>query len=787
MAHLLIPTDDGCACCGQWRQRYKLKCPHVVGQECVWEKDGDPERIDCDTSEADSEWVDEDECSGWIYGPRHEDCMPADSDVDENLLPDITELLCGTCCECGVWRRHYSIACPDPEADCSWAPDGDAEDVLCADHDYGDEFVTDEDGCGGWLYGPQHPDGALPGVPDLDMDNLPAISSGTCASCCGCRQWRRAYAITCADSPTGCTWEPAGAPALVDCTDHESEFVRDGCEGVLYGPQHDGGTAPAMSDLDVDLLPDTTEDDCTGCCECVQWARRYVIQCGPDGDCEWAAAADPEVQYCGSYHDSFEVTGCTAVLYGPRHYVAAPETPDLNAALVVDPDCEACCECKQWKVRYRVTCDDDGVCSWAVDGDPELVACGTYGDEFVWEDDCAGLLYGAAHYGTWPATSDANPSKLPTIFLGTCNICCGCEQYVQNYRIECGDADGECELVPEGDPELWSCSFYENEWRWLTETTGRLYGPKHYGGAPGTPDVDTELVPALTADDCREACPCTQWRKPFKIQCVTQSECEWVFDGPATLGACSGYDDEFSWEPGSCNGILYGPKHFGAAPSGDDLNLAHLPTLGSTQCSVCCGDVWLIQVRRSCYWSCDANAWVCSDQAVECGYPVGWGTPYEQGGTCYVVGYGPCKNKDLPPFSGPPGPMPGRPDGCCDPTVGHWKSTGSVTFTPVGSPACLSTSFLAADTACRSGRPSDCARAAISGYVRVQDRPGSTACRDIGCVSGAPVQRLWFNATYFSLVGEVAQPDGSYRVTYAFEDCGLGTSDAAITVVMIPC
>ena len=42
-------------------------------------------------------------------------------------------------------------------------------------------------------------------------------------------------------------------------------------------------------------------------------------------------------------------------------------------------------------------------------------------------------------------------------------------------------------------------------------------------------------MPALTADDCREACPCTQWRKPFKIQCVTQSECEWVFDGPSRV------------------------------------------------------------------------------------------------------------------------------------------------------------------------------------------------------------------------------------------------------------
>jgi len=224
-----VKIGDDCACGWRWRVKYRSKCSDedgvYQGGACDWERDPStegPEAVASGASDAIQSWAWYDGCSGWLYGPKHYDCLVglneggAEAELDEDNLPDWAEppndAKCVECCKCYRWKIDYTFRCtrkPYPPYDPCWwdqVPNS-LQKVVCekaADEEPGPYW--EEDGKNGTAWGePCGPDpdclypqdiGAMVALVPTGLDE------SDCITLCDCEQWTRQYWFKCDDA--GC-------------------------------------------------------------------------------------------------------------------------------------------------------------------------------------------------------------------------------------------------------------------------------------------------------------------------------------------------------------------------------------------------------------------------------------------------------------------------------------------------------------------------------------------------------------------------------------------------------
>lgn len=90
---------EGCCPCKQWAQFCTIACSELDGTP-FWELNDAPIITDCASNSRLGGFTwDEDECSGWLYGPQHyNESVPGTSDIDIDDLPEITLIIRQRCC-----------------------------------------------------------------------------------------------------------------------------------------------------------------------------------------------------------------------------------------------------------------------------------------------------------------------------------------------------------------------------------------------------------------------------------------------------------------------------------------------------------------------------------------------------------------------------------------------------------------------------------------------------------------------------------------------------------------
>lgn len=438
------------------------------------------------------------------------------------------------------------------------------------------------------------------------------------------------------------------------------------------------------------------------------------------------------------------------------------------------------------------------------------------------------------------------------VLIQTADGCACCVQWRRAYRILCPtDQDGNCEWVPDGEPELRQASCGEehgpeSEFISTESCRGTLYGAIHEGCPPETPDMDEELLPEIPGSACEECCQCKQWRQYWVLNCPDEEyDCAWSPDGQPFIDNCdySLLENTFINHPSGCSGWLLGARYFGAAPPEvPDLDVSHLPELTESLCGDCCSSSSTSssssslssssssessssscskkQKRSVWFWRCDTSEWehvldqeydfvvrpsaacrflgnnfVLNHCAYEC-----WTDPY-------------CADESPPEHIGPP-----ESAYECFCVQSSSSSYSSSSFSSLSSSSQSSSSKSSSSSSSfSSSSSSSCTTTGrwriVTLSYRVKNSPAcfhlNNLVKDSVCRTGTPegcaIAGVTGNITTSGLqcpcVGAVRVWGSSWftyvrtdvmtqcmrRVVFDFEDCGVGLPDGEVTIILEPC